>query len=589
MLAFALVGAPLTATPAASADQHECAVADKRCDGRISVPLDWDDPRSERISVAFAWLPRTDRSRPATGTVLANPGGIAPALPAVPTIAAALGPVLQRQNLLVVEPRGHGESSPLLCPGLDLAEQRTIAACAAQLGPKTAFYTSDQAVRDMDAVRQALGVPKVSFYGNSYGTILGPAYATRFPRNTAAVFLDSVVSIGADGYARASIATPMSDHDDVCRPSPACRKLPGDPRGTWSKLVRHLRAEPDSALPITTLRAVGNVLTDPAFGRETAAAATAYLAGDRRPLHRLGKAVGDFQGMPLKDPTYAGMLAYYCGDFRHPYDREASPAERRRQLDHYYATERPFEPFVVEELAGPFGWQDWCVSWPTPRESPPVPPGADYPDVPALGVGGQLDDDGSGAEVLGRFPGGRHITIPFGSHSVSLNQRPPLVECVRKEMRRFLERLAAGRPVCSAATYQALGSFPRTIDDVPPARGAGLSVSERRLLAVAFGTATDALHRRNPYSALYGRLKTEAGLRGGQVSFDDDQSRIRLDQVRYTGDVAVTGVVHPEGRAVLTVRDRRVEFTWDAFRAEESTRIQGTLDGRAFKARIPAH
>ncbi|WP_406319975.1 hypothetical protein OHA77_35265 [Streptosporangium sp. NBC_01639] len=38
----------------------------------------------------------------------------------MPIVEEALGPMLDRQNLLVVELRGLGKSTPLLCPGLDL-------------------------------------------------------------------------------------------------------------------------------------------------------------------------------------------------------------------------------------------------------------------------------------------------------------------------------------------------------------------------------------------------------------------------------------------------------------------------------------
>ena len=37
------------------------------------------------------------------------------------------------------------------------------------------------AVRDMDLLRQALGVEQINFYGFSYGTYLGQVYATLFP------------------------------------------------------------------------------------------------------------------------------------------------------------------------------------------------------------------------------------------------------------------------------------------------------------------------------------------------------------------------------------------------------------------------
>ena len=89
-IAALVAGGSVLAGPSAVADtgveeaaRHPCAAATSRCDGEIEVPLDWANPRSERITVAFAWVPRKDGSRPAAGTILANPGGPLPALGAV--------------------------------------------------------------------------------------------------------------------------------------------------------------------------------------------------------------------------------------------------------------------------------------------------------------------------------------------------------------------------------------------------------------------------------------------------------------------------------------------------------------------------
>ena len=40
--------------------------------------------------------------------------------------------------------------------------------------------TRDNA-QDMDDIRAALGVPRISYYGFSYGTYLGQVYATLYP------------------------------------------------------------------------------------------------------------------------------------------------------------------------------------------------------------------------------------------------------------------------------------------------------------------------------------------------------------------------------------------------------------------------
>ncbi|MBB4680307.1 alpha/beta fold hydrolase [Crossiella cryophila] len=106
-----------------------------------------------------------------TGTVLVNMGGPVEALPTAETIIAGLGPVLDQQNLLMVELRGFDRHTALSCEGIRVNEPETVAPCAAKLGARAQFFTTDQAVRDHDAVRAALGVPKVTLFGNSYGTV----------------------------------------------------------------------------------------------------------------------------------------------------------------------------------------------------------------------------------------------------------------------------------------------------------------------------------------------------------------------------------------------------------------------------------
>lgn len=584
-------------------ERHSCAAATQRCDGTIQVPLNWSDPASERITVAFAWLPRTDMSRPATGTVLANWGGPAEAISSVPLFEEALGPVLERQNLLVVDPRGFGRSSPLKCPDLDLGKVATIGQCANYLGPRIRYFTGDQAAHDLNAVRRALGVPKVTFYGNSYGTAFAQAFVTRFPHHVAAVFLDSVVYTGPDGYGtgwgfESLIRNGMHALDEVCEPSRACHTLPRRAPDRWTQLVHLLRSRPDPRIPWLQLLQINALSTDAVLGRETNAAAVAYLRGDRAPLYRL---VDDLQAAfqanagGRKSPGRAGMLAYVCADSKFPFDREASISVRRRQLDAFYdgGGLAPYSPAdVVGALGG--GWNEWCLHWPAPRPSPLVPPNATYPDVPVLVVDGQLDTNtppAGAAAVAARFPRATMIEVPFGEHASAFGLWGPYSQCVRDLMRRFLTSFDTRDPGCSAENYRALGRFPRVTRDVPPALGVGVRGQERRLVAAAFGTAVDALARRNPYASLEAGLVEEPGLRGGRIRFDDTNGKVVLTGVRYVSDLAVSGHVSygaGPATAVLQVGGHELRLTWQPFRAESATTVTGTLDSRRFVVRVPA-
>ncbi|MEV4804351.1 alpha/beta fold hydrolase [Nonomuraea sp. NPDC049421] len=577
-----LAAALLPGAPTPPTGLHECATATTRCDGTIEVPLDWENPSSERISVAFTFIPAKD----ADGTVAANRGGPQPALPATPEIQQVLGPVLDRKNLLVMDPRGMGQSSPLLCPGADPFKPATVAACAKSVGPRGAYFTADQASHDLDAVRRALGLGKMSYFGNSYGTLYAQAYAARYPNSLDAIFLDSSMVIGRDGYADQRFDARLDNLDLVCGRSKACDALPGEASGTWTRLVDRLRKQPD---PEVTLHQA-LTLREPAeavLGRESVAAAHAYLNGDPAPLRRLARLTPETIP-PFNPPWLAGHVAFRCGDGSFPFDRPASAAERQAQAERYYDRERPMAPFqptdffATEAIAS----LEWCINWPTPRHSPLRPPGQALPGVPVLAVAGDFDVNRP-AEVersLRAFPNATVIRIPFGIHAQSFLPSP-MGECVRGMLRTFLTTKRVVDQKCTGENYRAVGAFPQKLRDVAPHPARELSPSRRRILAATFATAADATARRNPHAFYYFGRTDEPGLRGGRVTFGQD---ITLDSVRFVRDLRVSGTIKldPDGRATATLRaetggrSHEVTLTWTAFGTHPS--LSGTFDGVPF-------
>ncbi|MGW5688401.1 alpha/beta fold hydrolase [Nonomuraea sp. NPDC003754] len=579
-LGFALAAALLPGTPASSTDLHDCANAATRCDGSIDVPLDWENP-SENISVAFAWIP----AKGANGTVVANLGGPGRTLPTIPEMRRALGPVLESKNLLVMDPRGMGKSSPLLCPGAGLDKPETIAACAKSVGPQGAYFTADQASHDLEAIRRALGLGKVSFYGNSYGTLYAQAYAARYPGSLDAIFLDSSVLVNRDGYASwKNYWSGLRQLDLVCERSTACDTLPGSASDTWTQLVDQLRERPDPQVSVFQTSALSRV-SEPVFGREVTAAADAYLRGDPAPLHRLARLIPATLP-PASDPNFAGYLGFRCGDGTFPFDRLASAAERQAAAEHYYERVRPLAPYQIADIFPGIGSVEPCINWPTPRHSPPRPTGQVLPAVPVLVMAGELDMN-SPTEVarsLGAFPNATVVRVPFGPHALT-SPASPMGDCVRGMLRTFLTTKQVIDQQCTGENYRALGAFPQTVGDVPPSPARRLGIAQRRVLAATFATAADATARRNPNGNVYPSLQNEPGLRGGHVTFGQD---ITLDEVRFVRDLRVSGPIKltPDGRATATLRaetggrTHEVTLAWKAFSTRPS--LSGTFDGIPF-------
>lgn len=62
------------------------------------------------------------------------------------------------------------------------------------------FYSSENTARDIDEIRKALSVDKISVYGVSYGTVPAHLYGHLFAKNTRAVVLEGVVFQGGHNF-----------------------------------------------------------------------------------------------------------------------------------------------------------------------------------------------------------------------------------------------------------------------------------------------------------------------------------------------------------------------------------------------------
>jgi pimeloyl-ACP methyl ester carboxylesterase len=124
-------------------------------------------------------------------------------------------------DIVGFDPRGVGSSVPALScepsffkkprppypPANARAEQvqidraKTYAAdCEKKFGWLLPYMTSQDSARDMDSIRVALGQPKISYLGYSYGTYLGQVYGTMFGSHVRRMVLDSVVDPAGAWY-----------------------------------------------------------------------------------------------------------------------------------------------------------------------------------------------------------------------------------------------------------------------------------------------------------------------------------------------------------------------------------------------------
>jgi pimeloyl-ACP methyl ester carboxylesterase len=186
-----------------------------RCSS-LRVPLNYQQPSGRAISIVISELPATAPASQQQGVLLVNPGGPgASGLSLAGEVASVLSPsVASEYDIIGFDTRGVGASDPsLTCdasffsrprpeydPANAQAEQVLIdraklyaADCKKKFGWMLPYMTTQDNARDMDSIRAALGAPKISYLGYSYGTYLGQVYATMFPTRVRRMVLDSVV------------------------------------------------------------------------------------------------------------------------------------------------------------------------------------------------------------------------------------------------------------------------------------------------------------------------------------------------------------------------------------------------------------
>jgi pimeloyl-ACP methyl ester carboxylesterase len=169
---------------------------------QLTVPLNYANPGGATIKLALNRLPATDQAH-RIGALVTNPGGPGGSGLELGFSARAFftPQLLARYDIIGMDPRGVGLSSPVTCktpastPADPVAAATVFArACEQTSGKILPYVGTDNAARDLDIARAALGDARLDYYGVSYGTLLGQYYAQMFPHQVGRMVLDSVDS-----------------------------------------------------------------------------------------------------------------------------------------------------------------------------------------------------------------------------------------------------------------------------------------------------------------------------------------------------------------------------------------------------------
>ena len=443
--------------------EFQCAV--------LTVPLDESDPAAGTVDLAVTRLPvAVGRSR--IGSLVVNPGG--PGASAVDYLQAASGlvpaPVRARFDLVAFDPRGVGRSAPVRCATTaeldayfaldpspdDAAElqayERGNAAlargCAERSGRLLPHVATEEAARDLERLRRALGDERLTYLGYSYGTSLGAAYLEQFATRVRAMVLDGGIDprltwdalLGgqATGFDRALEAFLADCERTRCEYR---RAVDGDLLAAFDALAARVERRP---LPADGTRTVGPGELTLGVGAglynrdsgwpQIAAALAAAEDGDGAPLLALSDSY-----LERGPGGYANIseanLAVNCVD--RPWPRETAPY---LELADRVRPDAPrFGPAIA--LSGLA-----CASWPVPAADEPAPVTAEgAPPVVVIGTTGDPATPYAWSVALAeQLASGVLLTYEGDGHTVYRVGAP---DCLREPVDAYLLTAEAPGPL----------------------------------------------------------------------------------------------------------------------------------------------
>ena len=350
--------------------------------GELKVPVDWRKPAGPTVTIALAKLPATDPAR-RIGPLLINPGGpggsgVSFAYAAGESFSAA---VTDRFDIIGFDPRGQARSNVIECDSdailaqasllypddpaeyaaLREADHALAKTCEQLSGPLVKHVDTASVARDMDALRAAIGEQRISYYGVSYGTMIGQQYAELFPGRIRAMTLDSNMDHAQNiasyqKWESLAMEDSVKQFDAWCARTEACALHERGALAYFDELYARAEAgelviDDYTVLPEDLLNFVFGYLYDPVSWFQ--------LAED---LVALGS--GEIPGGRLRgEPWPNGYLPVMCSDFH--FDVGSFTALR--------TLEKAQSRIAPHTRLNPLAWSDLtsCQNWPYGVTNPP--------------------------------------------------------------------------------------------------------------------------------------------------------------------------------------------------------------------------
>jgi pimeloyl-ACP methyl ester carboxylesterase len=242
-------GSPVQWGPCQASNEEVRIPAGAEC-GMLSVPVDYAKPDGDVAQIAMIRFKATGAK---IGSLVMNPGGPGESgvVGAANMVALLPQPIRERFDLVGFDPRGVASSTPAVWCNSDADNDRLRAdpqvdyspAGVAHIEKETTLFVqrcidkmgkeflanvgTANVVKDLDAIRAALGDEKLTYLGYSYGTRIGSSYAENYPQNVRAMVLDGAVDPNADPIEAnlrqaAAFQQAFNDYAADCADDPSC-------------------------------------------------------------------------------------------------------------------------------------------------------------------------------------------------------------------------------------------------------------------------------------------------------------------------------------------------------------------------------
>ncbi|HWA45344.1 MAG TPA: alpha/beta fold hydrolase [Hypericibacter adhaerens] len=434
-----------------------CKDSDLTC-LKIKVPIDHfsNEPKGE-IEIEFAIHFANQQSKGLLIYLVGGPGssGLQVAEDSLADHDHRLG---DEMDVVFLDQRGTGTNTLIDCPAAiaryDMADldpdkpdtaiaqaKGFVADCTGEMkhAELLPYVDTEQAIRDLEAFRQAIGAPKVWLYGESYGTQFAQQYAVAFPGAIAGVILDGVLdtALGSEAYAVADSKAVEGIFTRILRSCDGRSDCHADmgraSAAAYDELASRLAKAPIQVdFPLPNGDRIPRELNSGML--EGTAFSSLYTPSDRRDFLRVLAAAARGNLIPLMRLTYYDLAvdpetldgvgygsfysgAYYaisCLDYTEEGD---SPEAAARSILARAKTLRAQFPRFIQLY---FSDRLPCAFWPARAKTARGPSftGGDYPTVILNSDADPATPISNGYAVFDRVKHGYMITMQGGPHVI---------------------------------------------------------------------------------------------------------------------------------------------------------------------------